>query len=50
MRDSARVLHEARAGSELRVVDGVGHGLPLQRPDLLAGILDERIARAHPRG
>jgi pimeloyl-ACP methyl ester carboxylesterase len=50
MRDSARVLHEARAGSELLVVDGVGHGLPLQRPDVLARILDERITRAHPSG
>lgn len=50
MRDSARVLHEARAGSELLLVDGVGHGLPLQRPDVLARMLDARIARAHPSG
>ena len=52
MRESARILHEARPGSELRVVDGVGHGLPLQRPDLLAAMLDARLAerRAHPSG
>lgn len=50
MRDSARLLHEARAGSELLIVDGVGHGLPLQRPQLLAAILAERLARAHPSG
>lgn len=49
MRASAAALHEARAGSELRVIDGVGHGLPLQRPDLMAAILDERLtARAAP--
>ncbi|MGM1029947.1 MAG: alpha/beta fold hydrolase [Actinomycetota bacterium] len=46
MRASARALHEARPGSELRVVDGVGHGLPLQRPELMAAILDERLASA----
>lgn len=50
MRDSARVLHEARAGSDLLVVDGVGHGLPLQRPELLAGLLDGRLERDHPSG
>jgi pimeloyl-ACP methyl ester carboxylesterase len=47
MRDSARILHAARSGSELRIVDGVGHGLPLQRAALMAGMLDERlVARA----
>lgn len=50
MRNSARLLHETRAGSELLVVDGVGHGLPLQRPALLAGILDRRLEHAHPSG
>ncbi len=50
MRDSARILHEARAGSELRMVDGVGHGLPLQRPGLLASILEQRLERGHPSG
>ena len=44
MRDSARTLHAARPGSELRIVDGVGHGLPLQAPELMAAILDERLA------
>lgn len=47
MRDSALMLHAARRGSELRIVDGVGHGLPLQRPGLMAAILDERLRSAH---
>lgn len=36
MRDSARSLHEALPGSELEMVAGCGHGLPLQRPAWLA--------------
>jgi pimeloyl-ACP methyl ester carboxylesterase len=48
MRRSAEILHEARPSSALRVVDGVGHGLPLQRPDAMAAMLDERLR--HPRG
>ncbi len=44
MRDSARALHAARPGSELRIVDGIGHGLPLQAPELMAAMLDERLA------
>ncbi|MCR8670337.1 alpha/beta fold hydrolase [Agrococcus sp. HG114] len=43
MRASARLLHAAHPGSELRIVEGVGHGLPLQRPDLLAAMLEERL-------
>ncbi|MCH1882955.1 alpha/beta hydrolase [Agrococcus sp. ARC_14] len=50
MRDSARVLHESRPGSGLRIVEGVGHGLPLQRPDDLARLIDQRLARTHPSG
>ncbi|WP_072313696.1 alpha/beta fold hydrolase [Agrococcus sp. Marseille-P2731] len=57
MRDSATVLHGSRAGSELLRVDGVGHGLPLQQPGLLALILEQRLAArdggsgpAHPLG
>ncbi|MFL1376535.1 MULTISPECIES: alpha/beta fold hydrolase [unclassified Nocardiopsis] len=41
MRDSVRVLHEALPGSEADIVEGCGHGIPLQRPDLLAGRLRE---------
>ncbi|SDR68488.1 alpha/beta fold hydrolase [Agrococcus carbonis] len=48
MRRSAEVLHEARPSSELRVIEGVGHGLPLQRPDLMAALLDARLG--HPSG
>lgn len=43
MRDSAQILHAARSRSELRIVEGVGHGLPLQRPALMAVMLDERL-------
>ena len=33
MRDSANTIDTALPGSELSVVDGCGHGIPLQRPD-----------------
>jgi pimeloyl-ACP methyl ester carboxylesterase len=33
MRDSARAIHAALPGSELELVHGCGHGIPLQRPD-----------------
>jgi pimeloyl-ACP methyl ester carboxylesterase len=33
MRDSAAIIHAALSGSELEVVDGCGHGIPLQRPE-----------------
>ncbi|MFG3439246.1 alpha/beta fold hydrolase [Nonomuraea sp. NPDC047897] len=36
MRESARVLHDALPGSELEIVAGCGHGIPLQRPDWFA--------------
>lgn len=32
-RDSAATIHAALPGSELSIVDGCGHGIPLQRPD-----------------
>ncbi|WP_417509240.1 alpha/beta fold hydrolase [Microbacterium sp.] len=32
MRDSAHAIHGALPGSELEIVDGCGHGIPLQRP------------------
>lgn len=43
MRDSARRIHDALPGSELTTVPGCGHGIPLQRPDLLALTLAERV-------
>jgi pimeloyl-ACP methyl ester carboxylesterase len=33
MRDSAAAIHAALPGSELEVVAGCGHGVPLQRPE-----------------
>lgn len=39
MRDSASAIHAALPGSELEVIDGCGHGIPLQRPDWF----DDRI-------
>jgi len=41
MRDSAAMIHAALPGSELEVVDGCGHGIPLQRPEWFA----DRVAR-----
>lgn len=34
MRDSAETIRAAQPASALEVVDGCGHGIPLQRPDL----------------
>ncbi|MFD6100398.1 alpha/beta fold hydrolase [Nocardiopsis flavescens] len=42
MAASARALHAALPSSTLTVVEGCGHGIPLQRPDLLAALLRER--------
>ncbi|ASR37688.1 hydrolase [Prauserella marina] len=36
MRSSARSLSDALPGSELEIVSGCGHGIPLQRPDWFA--------------
>ncbi|WP_354350755.1 alpha/beta hydrolase [Pseudarthrobacter sp. PvP090] len=33
MRDSAAAIHAALPGSDLEIVDGCGHGIPLQRPE-----------------
>lgn len=40
MRRSALALHSALPHSTLEVVDGCGHGIPLQRPAWLAQLLD----------
>lgn len=44
MRRSARRLAEALPGSELELVDGCGHGIPLQRPDWFARRLERWLA------
>ena len=36
-----RALHSSRVGSELEIVDGAGHGVPLERPDWFG----DRLAR-----
>lgn len=40
MRDSAAAIHAALPGSELELVAGCGHGIPLQRPEWF----DQRVA------
>ena len=37
MRDSSVSIHEALPNSEIEIVDGCGHGIPLQRPDWFNG-------------
>jgi pimeloyl-ACP methyl ester carboxylesterase len=44
MLDSAELIHAAVPGSELSVVDGCGHGIPLQRPEWF----NDRVARWLP--
>ncbi|KQQ04187.1 MULTISPECIES: alpha/beta fold hydrolase [unclassified Rathayibacter] len=41
MRRSAAAIHEALPGSILEIIDGGGHGIPLQRPEWFAA----RVAR-----
>jgi pimeloyl-ACP methyl ester carboxylesterase len=36
MRDSAETIHAAQPAGTLEIVDGCGHGIPLQRPDWFA--------------
>jgi len=43
MRVSARVIHDALPGSRMASVPGCGHGIPLQRPDLFARVLADRV-------
>lgn len=37
MRDSAAAIHTALPGSEIEIIDGCGHGIPLERPDWFNG-------------
>ena len=46
MKDSARKLHDALPGSELEILDGCGHGIPLSRPDWLAHRITDWLAPA----
>lgn len=39
MRDSARILTDLLPSSKAEVIAGCGHGIPLQRPDILADYL-----------
>lgn len=43
MRDSAETIHTTQPASTLEVVDGCGHGIPLQRPDWFANRMRERL-------
>ncbi|TDE56212.1 alpha/beta hydrolase [Nonomuraea mesophila] len=45
LHDSARDLHESLPGSRMTSVPGCGHGIPLQRPDLFARALTDRVQR-----
>ncbi len=44
MKKSALSLNESLPGSELEIVDGCGHGIPLQRPDWFAQRLRSWLA------
>lgn len=37
MRESAATIHTALPGSEIEIIDGCGHGIPLERPDWFNG-------------
>jgi pimeloyl-ACP methyl ester carboxylesterase len=43
MRDSARRIHGALPGCRMTSVARCGHGIPLQRPDVLAQVLADRV-------
>ncbi|MDF2826805.1 MAG: hydrolase [Mycobacterium sp.] len=46
MKDSARTLGELLPGSSVEIVDGCGHGIPLERPDWFARRLWNFVAPA----
>ncbi|MFJ2521250.1 alpha/beta fold hydrolase [Cellulosimicrobium cellulans] len=46
MKDSARTLSELLPGSSVEIVDGCGHGIPLERPDWFARRLQNFVAPA----
>ncbi|MFK3679518.1 alpha/beta fold hydrolase [Microbacterium sp. NPDC090218] len=46
MKRSAAALHTALPHSTLQVVDGCGHGIPLQRPDWLAQRIENWLGEA----
>ncbi|MGW2149932.1 alpha/beta fold hydrolase [Nonomuraea bangladeshensis] len=43
MHASARTIHDSLPGSEMISVRDCGHGIPLQRPDLFAQLLTDRM-------
>lgn len=45
MRVSAAAIHDALPGSEIEVVDGCAHGIPLQRPDWFNGCVAAWLSR-----
>jgi pimeloyl-ACP methyl ester carboxylesterase len=47
MRGSAETIHAAQPASALEVVDGCGHGIPLQRPDWFADRVRVWLAAAN---
>ncbi|WP_203135626.1 alpha/beta fold hydrolase [Microbacterium sp. JZ31] len=48
MRDSAAAIHAALPTSTLTVVDGCGHGIPLQRPEWFSRFVTDWLASASP--
>jgi len=50
MRRSAALLHAALPHSELEIVDGCGHGIPLQRPEWFARRIEDWIGDPTMRG
>lgn len=46
MKESARRLHDSLRGSELEILNGSGHGIPLERPPWLARRLADWLAAA----
>lgn len=48
VKESAQLLARARSGSDIALVEGCGHGIPLQAPESLAGMLEEWLWPAQP--
>lgn len=46
--DHARIAHELMPGSRLEVVEGAGHFLPIERPELLSRLLLDFLATTQP--
>ncbi len=46
--EHARVAHELMPGSRLEIVEGAGHFLPMERPEVLAALLRDFLATTEP--